>query len=123
MTTYYAKGSAPANPVVSGDCTFTITNTGSSSVNLAMTCTNFTGGNTWTLTSGTPSNDQIKITAYYVGQNPASGLVLTTGSQSFYSGLAASGTLLWDFSELTGGTTNTFSDSTQKTGTITITGS
>ena len=101
-TTYYANGSGYSNPVTSGQCTFTITNTGTSSCNISLTCTNATGGNTWTLVSGTPSGNQFKVIAVYSGENPASGLVLTTSNQSFYSGLAASGTLKWDFEEVTG---------------------
>jgi hypothetical protein len=129
-TTYYAynqsTGSYP-NPVTSSQCYFTITNAGGSSVNLALSCTNATSGNTWTLVSGTPSGDQFKVIAVYNGENPASGLVLTNSNQSFYSALAASGTLLWDFKEVLGGTgtgkSGTFSDAATKTYTITITGS
>ena len=125
-TTYYANGSTYSNPVTSGQCTFTITNSGSSTVNIALSCSNATGGNTWTLVSGTPSGDQFKIIAVYQGENPASGLVLTTSNQAFDT-IAASGTLKWDFEEITGGTgsgkTGTFSDSSTKTETITITGS
>jgi hypothetical protein len=122
LTTYYAYGSAPSNPVTDGQCTFTITNNSASSVNIAMSCSNATGGNTWTLVTGTPAGDQFKVTAYYSGENPASGLVLTNSDQAFVT-IAGSGTKKWDFSELLGGTTNTFSDSTQKTYTITLTGS
>jgi hypothetical protein len=129
-TTYYAynqsTGSYP-NPVTSSQCHFTITNAGGSSVNLALSCTNATSGNTWTLVSGTPSGDQFEVIAVYNGENPASGLVLTNSNQSFYSSLAASGTLLWDFKEVLGGTgtgkSGTFSDAATKTYTITITGS
>ena len=129
-TTYYAynqsTGSYP-NPVTSSQCYFTITNAGGSSVNLALSCTNATSGNTWTLVSGTPSGDQFEVIAVYNGENPASGLVLTNSNQSFYSALAASGTLLWDFKEVLGGTgtgkSGTFSDAATKTYTITITGS
>ena len=130
-TTYYAynqssSGSYP-NPVTSSQCYFTITNGGSGSVNLAMSCSNATTGNTWTLVSSAPSGDQFEVIAVYNGENPASGLVLTNSNQSFYSGLTASGTLLWDFEEILGGTgtgkSGTFSDSATKTYTITITGS
>jgi hypothetical protein len=131
-TTYYAynqssSGSYP-NPVTSSQCYFTITNGGSGSVNLAMSCSNATGsGNTWTLVSSSPSGDQFEVIAVYNGENPSSGLVLTNSNQSFYSSLGASGTLLWDFKELLGGTgsgkSGTFSDNDTKTYSITITGS
>jgi hypothetical protein len=125
--TYYANGSTYSNPVTSGQCAFTVTNGGSGPVNLGLTCTNATGGNTWTLVGTTPSGDQIEVIAVYQGENPASGLVLTTSNQAFYASLAAAGTLKWDFKEVLGGTgsgkTGTFSDSSAKTYTITITGS
>jgi hypothetical protein len=92
-----------------------------------MSCTNATGGNTWTLVSSTPSGDQIEVIAVYAGENPASGLILTTSNQSFYSNLASSSTLLWDIEQITGGTgsgkNGTFSDGSQKTMSITVTGS
>ena len=122
LTTYYAYGSAPSNPVTDGQCTFTITNNAASSVNIAIKGTDATGGTTWSLITGTPADNQIKVTAYASGTNPASGVVLTTSNQSFCT-IAGSGTKKWDFSELTGGQTNTFSDSAQKTFTITLTGS
>jgi hypothetical protein len=128
--TYYAynqsTGSYP-NPVTSSQCYFTITNSGSDFVNLALSCTNATGGNTWTLVGSTPTGDQFEVVAVYNTEDPSSGLVLTTSPVSFYTGLAASGTLQWDFKEILGGMgsgkSGTFSDSSSKTYTITITGS
>lgn len=130
-TTYYAynqssSGSYP-NPVTSSQCYFTLTNTGSSYCNIALSSTNATGGNTWTLVSSSPTGDQFEVIAVYNTENPTSGLVLTHANQSFYTGLAASATLLWDFKEILGGTgigkAGTFSDSATKTYTVTITGS
>jgi hypothetical protein len=125
-TTYYANGSGYSNPVTAGQCTFTITNSGSSSVNLALSCTNATGGNMWTIVSSSPTGDQFKIIAVYYNENPSNGIVLTTSNQSFAT-IAGSSALGWDFEMITGGTgsgkTGTFDDSTQKTFYITITGS
>lgn len=101
-TAYYAKGAPPNNPVQDGDCTFNITNSSGFAVDLAMNCTDATGGIGWNLVSTSPSTDEFRITAYYVGQNPAAGLVLTNSDQSFYSSLANSATLLWDFKLDTG---------------------
>jgi hypothetical protein len=95
-STYYAKGSAPSNPVATTDCTWYITNTGSAAEDYKMSMTNFTGGVGWTLASSVGSN-QVVVTAYYSGENPASGLVLTTFAQTFYTNLAASATKWWDF--------------------------
>ena len=118
-STYYAYGSAPSNPVQDGECTFTITNDGSISIDIDIKATNFTGGSGWTLTSGSPGSGTVRVTAYYSGQNPASGVILTTGDQEFYTGLAASGTLKWDFKLETG----TFTDGVGKSSTITLSAS
>jgi hypothetical protein len=115
-STYYAKGSAPSNPISDGECTFTITNDSAGAEDIDIKCSNFTGGVGWTLAGSTGEN-QVKITAYYSGQNPASGIVLTTSDQEFYDGLAASATIKWDFSLATG----TFTDGAAKTATITLT--
>ncbi len=115
-TTYYAKGSQPNNPVQDGDCTFTVTNSSGGAVDLTMKITDFTGGAGWNIVATAPSSNEARITAYYSGQNPASGLVLSNDYQSFKTGLADDGTLLWDFKFETG----TFGDGAAKTSTITI---
>lgn len=118
-STYYAKGSAPNNPVQDGDCTFTITNTGHSYEDFAIKSSNATGGVGWTLTSSAPGTNTFRLTAYYSGQNPASGVILTNSNQAFYSNLITSGTIKWDFQLETG----TFTDGVQKQWTITLTAS
>jgi len=115
-STYYAYGSAPSNPVEDGECTFTITNSSGDAVDLTMKATNFTGGNGWALTGDSPGEDTVRLTAYYSGQNPASGVVLTTSYQTFKEGVADSATLKWDFKLETG----TFTDGVQKSSTITV---
>jgi hypothetical protein len=115
-TTYYAKGTEPHNPVVDDDCTFTITNSSSVAIDLAISATNFTGGVGWTL--GVPAQNVARMTAYYSGQNPASGVVLTTSGQAFYSNLATSATKKWDFKLET---PTAFTDGVAKTSTITLT--
>jgi hypothetical protein len=113
---YYAKGSAPSNPVVDGDCTFIVTNAGSA-VDLDMKMADFTGGVGWNI-DATPAADEVGITAYYSGQNPASGLVLTNADQEFYDSLAVSGHVHWDFKLDTG---TSFTDGVAKSGVLTIT--
>jgi len=116
-TSYYAYGSAPSNPVADGECTFTITNDSAGAEDIDIKGSNFTGGVGWTLAGSTGEN-QVKITAYYSGQNPASGVVLTTSDQEFYDGLAGSATIKWDFKMET---PTSFTDGVEKTGTITLT--
>ncbi len=118
-TTYYAKGSAPNNPVVDGDCTFTITNNDTvNAVKVNIKATNFTGGVGWALTSGAPGSNTVRITAYPSGTDPASGVVLTTSDQVMLASLAAGATKKWDFKFEAG----TFTDGEGKTSTITLTG-
>jgi len=115
-STYYAKGSAPSNPVVDGDCTYAVTNDGSAAVDISIKATNFTGGVGWTLASSVGLN-QVKVVSYKTGDNPASGIVLTTSGQAFISNLAAAAHTHWDFSLNTG----TFADGVAKSSTITLT--
>jgi len=115
-STYYAKGTPPNNPVVDGDCTYTITNTGNVPIDISITGNNYTGGVGWTLGANAGANT-VKMVAYKTGDNPASGVVLTTGGQAFISNLAAAGHTHWDFSLITG----TFTDGVPKTTTIRLT--
>jgi len=52
-TAYYA-GSAPADPVADGTCTFNVTNTGSVAIDISTHGHDFTGGVGWALTSDYP---------------------------------------------------------------------
>ena len=116
-TEYYAYGSAPSNPVTDAQCTFTITNSQANAIKVNINMTNFTGGAGWTL--GVPDGTHTRVIAYYSGENPASGVTLTTSDQAFISSLAGSATIKWDFSWET--PTN-FVDGVQKTAQITLTG-
>jgi hypothetical protein len=116
-TTYYAKGSAPSNPVQDSECTYTLTNSGSDS-DIDVHGHNFTGGVGWTLTSSAPGSNEVRITVYASGTNPASGIVLTTSDQEFISNLGASATKKFDFKMETG---SSFGDGSEKTGIITFT--
>lgn len=116
-STYYAKGSAPSNPVQDSECTFTITNSGDQ-CDLDMKVSDFSGDGGWNIASSNPGANEVQITAYYSGQNPASGLVLANTDAEFKDALAAAATLKWDFKMVTG---SSFTDGSQKTGTITIT--
>jgi hypothetical protein len=110
-TTYYASGSAPSNPVVVGNCPFTITNCGTAPINLMIRCSDWTGGNTWIIVSGTPTGDQIKMVAYYEGENPASGLVLSNSDQDFYDNLAVGSPIAWLTLQDSGGSYKTLESS------------
>lgn len=115
-STYYFKGTAPNNPVQSGDCTFSVTNSSEFSVDLYVQVANWSGGGGWTIVSGSPGPDQARETFYYVGINPSSGTVATTSAQLFYSGLVGSASLGWDGKLETG----TFGDGSTRTQDIVI---
>jgi hypothetical protein len=117
-STLYAKGAAPANPVVDANCTFTITNDGSTTEKISIKGTNFTGGTTTSLVSGAPGTNELRITAYPSGIDPASGVVLTTSDQTLVASLAGSATKLWDFKLELGTLQN---ESNQHTGNLTLT--
>ena len=83
-----------------------------------MEISDFTGGTGWNIVAASPGANEVKVTAYYSGQNPASGLVLANTDAEFYDGLAASAHIHWDFSVLTG---TSWTDGVAKSSTITIT--
>jgi hypothetical protein len=116
-STYYAKGTPPNNPVVDGDCTFTITNNGATAIDLDMKMADFTGGVGWNIVASAPGSNEVRITAYYSGQDPSAGLVLANTDAEFYDALASSATKMWDFKFETG----TFTDGVAKSGVLTIT--
>jgi hypothetical protein len=116
-STYYAKGSAPSNPVVDGDCTYSVTNDGSVVIDISIHGHDFTGGAGWAI-KNTVGVDEVVITAYKVGDNPsADGVKLTTSGQAFISNLGVGQTIKWDFKLETG----TFTDGQLKTANITLT--
>jgi len=110
-TTYYAYGTAPHNPVVDGDCTFSISNNGTTSIDIDIHGHSCTGGVGWTLNS-TPGSDNITITTYTTGDNPTTdGVIVTTSDQEFISNLASENHTHWDFKFQTG----QFTDAATKT--------
>jgi len=117
-STYYAYGSLPSNPIDDEECTFTLTNSSGCPADIYIKSTEYGGGNGWTLTTGSPGEDQLRLTAYASGDNPSvDGKVVTAVDQLWLSELADSATLKWDFKVELGTTTDTFS----KSGYITLT--
>ena len=117
-STYYAFGSAPSNPLQDSEATFTVTNNGAVTIDLDMKLADCTGGVGWNIASGSPGANEIRVTAYWSGQNPASGLVLANTDAEFYDALAASGTKKWDFKLETG---SSFTDGVAKSCILTLT--
>ncbi len=116
-STYWAYGGTPPNPITDSYCTFTVTNSGTGSVNITAKATNFTGGVGWTL--GTPDTTHARLSVYQSGANTTSqGLVLTTSEQGFISALTQGGTKKW---EIKLDTPTDYTDSTIKTSTVTLT--
>jgi len=94
-TDYWSSGSEPEWPLDDGECHFTVTNNGDA-CSMTIKATNFTGGGGWTL-AGSPGEDIVTMKAGKSGDaNEGAFITLTTGEQSFISGLAGSGTKKWE---------------------------
>jgi hypothetical protein len=119
-TDYWWKGSAPTWPLGDGGCTATISNDGNVTENIAIKGANFTsGGVGWTLVTGTPGQNEVRLTAWKSLDAEVDGKNLTTSDQTFISSLAATGTKKWEMRMTTG----TFTDNAAKSGAVTLTAS
>lgn len=117
-STYWSNGSEPSWPLTDGDAYFTVSNTGSISVNISISATNPTGGVGHSLTSGSPGENQIRISAYDEGSaNTSDCIFVSTSNQTFITSLASSANIDWEMRFETG----TFTDGAQKTSTVTLT--
>lgn len=120
---YWSHGNLtePGFPLEDGNCTFTLTNEGSCTIDIAASAGNMTGGVTYALISGAPGENEFRFTLLKSGAgNSTDGLVLTEEDQSFHTDLVASSTLYW---ELKFETWSSNTDGAIKTTTITLTGS
>jgi hypothetical protein len=121
-STYYAKGVAPADPdaVIADDCTFELTNSGATHIDVDVHGHAFTGGVGWTLTSDAPGSNTVRITVYHAGDDVSvNGIILATASpgDEFISDLGEGANIKLDFMLETG----TFTDGELKTGIVTFT--
>lgn len=114
-TTYWSNGSEPSWVLTDGDAYFTITNNGAT-CSITIKATNFTGGVGWTLTSGSPAENTVRMTAFKEGDDFDEGITLTTSPQSFITALGASADIDWELKLETG----TPTDGALKTSTITL---
>ena len=114
---YWSNGSAPTFPLEDGECYFTVTNCGSGSVNISIKATNFTGGDTWTLVTTVPVQNEVRLTVWESNDSEGDGINLTTSDSGFISNLAATAYKKWELRLTTG----TFTDGVGKTSTITLT--
>lgn len=117
-STYWSSGAEPSWPLVDGDAYFTVTNNGDA-CSVAFKATNFTGGNGWTLTTGVPSEDTVRLTVFIEGDGSGDGIALTTSNQTLIASLGASSDKDW---ELKMETPSSFTDGVEKTSTVTLTG-
>jgi len=120
-SSYWSNGSVPTFPLQNSQCYFTLTNRSSVAVNILIRATNFTSsGVGWTL-AGTPGANIVTLKAGRSGDNSENDMViLETIDKSFISNppLGASTSRLW---ELKMETPTSFSNTDQKTSTITLT--
>jgi hypothetical protein len=116
-TDYWSSGAEPEWPLDDGECHFTVTNNGDT-CSMTIKGTNFTGGVGWTL-AGSPGENTVTMKAGKSGDaNEGAFVTLTTGEQSFISGLAGSGTKKW---ELMMESATSHTDGVEKTGVVTLT--
>ena len=115
--TYWANGAEPGWPLADGNCTFTITNNSGFAVDITAEADDFTGGNGWSLTSGSPGEDTVRLTAFKSGDGSGDGVALTTSGQSFITDLADSSTKKVELKLETG----TYTDGSERTSTVTFT--
>lgn len=118
-TTYWSNGSEPTWVLTDGDAFFTITNDGAISIDITIKGTNFTGGNGWTLTGGSPGEATVRLSAFKEGDGSTDNVTFTTGESAFISSLAASANISWELKLETG----TFTDGVEKSSTVTLTAS
>lgn len=117
-TDYWSSGSEPEWPLDDGECHFTVTNNSGGAVDITVKATNFTGGNGWTLTSGSPGEDTVRLRAGRSGDaNEGAMVILTTSYQAFIDDLPDSADKKW---ELEMETPSSYTDGVEKSSTITI---
>lgn len=128
-TTYYSNPlgdtTAPANPVVDGGCTFTLTNTSSVATDVVANWSNFTGvGDTMANSNtGSPAAATFGAASYITGAAWPGGKVTvkTAGSDDMINNLAATTNKKFGFQIYT--RTNVWTAANVMSGTITITSS
>ena len=121
-STYWSNGSAPTFPLDDTECFFSVNNT--SSVNIAVTINtvDWTGGVGWTCAdNATPSADTFGMYAGASGISLEGDMVIVKKTET-YNTLKTTTTagedFKWEFKLLT---PTEFTDSVQKTGTVTLT--
>lgn len=116
-STNWSNGSEPSWPLTDGDAYFTVTNNGGGTIDIDFKATNFSGGNGWTLTTGSPSSDTVRMSVFVEGGGSGSGVALTTSDQTIITSLASSADIDWELKLETG----TYTDGVAKQSTITLT--
>jgi len=127
-TTYYSNPggdtTAPANPVVDGNCRFQFTNNGNVAIGITCDFANFASGDAMTNSNGGYTSNGANAfgaSGYASGVAWPGGAVIfqSSGSATFISNLAALGTKKWGVALLT--KSGDFSSATQMTSIITCT--
>lgn len=125
-STYYSNplgdGDSPSDPVVDGECRFTVTNTSTITTDLFVVIGDFTGGNATMANSddGTADTDEFGAFSYCSGMTYSTGKVIckTTGSDATKEDLAPTTDIKWGLTILT--RTNAWSGGGSSTATATV---
>lgn len=125
-TTYYSNplGSTtvPSDPVVDGECTFTITNTSSVAIDLTVNFPNFTGGDAMANgNSGSGGEGTFGAYSYCTGMTYSTGKVVAqaSGSAVMKDALAATTNIMWGLTLST--QTDAWASGTAMSSTVVIT--
>lgn len=116
-STYWSNGSEPSWPLTDGDAYFTVTNNGSIAVDISANVTNWTGGVGWTNVSGSPGENQIRMTLFAEGDGSGDGSVLSSTPSTVSENLSSSSNIDMEIKVETG---SSFTDGVGKTMTITL---
>ena len=119
-SSYWSNGTVPTFPLSDNVCFFEVKNNSPAPINISIKATNFSGGASWTLISGSPVGlpDQARLTAWKQGDSLVQGIYLTPAdTPNFITGLAGGTTKKWEIRLETG----TFTDGADKSSTITLT--
>lgn len=116
-STYWSSGSEPSWPLTDGDAYFTVSNNGSIAVDISANVTNWTGGVGWTNVSGSPGENQIRMTLFAEGDGSGDGSVLSGTPSTVSENLSSSSNIDMEIKVETG---SSFTDGVGKTMTITL---
>jgi hypothetical protein len=115
---YWSNGSAPTFPLDNSECLFEVTNNSTCPLKILIRATDFSGGTPGWALGDTPGPDTVTLKVGKVGDEEVDLKTLANTDQDFITSLNPATSLRW---ELKMETPTSFSNTDQKTATITLT--